>query len=168
MLSLPLDVFIVRKLGVPLHDEVAMGAIATGGVVVYNNDIIRDFHIGKETINTVVEKEKKELLRREKCYRQQRPFPDLLGKTVILVDDGIATGATIKVAIKALRLLNPKTIVVAVPVAALSVCEGILSLTESVICPLKPAQFNAVGACYQMFGQTSDDEVTALLKKISD
>lgn len=163
-LSLPLDVFIVRKLGVPGHEELAMGAIATGGITVFNDEIIESLTIPKFEMDQVIQSEKQELQRRDTLYRDNRPFPVLDGKTIILVDDGIATGATIKAAIKALRQQKPANIVVAIPVAAFSTCEEIAKLVDKMICPLKPHEFYAVGVWYENFSQTSDEEVFELLK----
>lgn len=162
-LSIPLDVFIVRKLGVPDQPELAMGAIASGEIIVFNDEILRELSIPQYMVDAVIKAEKKELKRRELCYRGNRPFPILEGKNVILVDDGIATGATIKAAIRAIRQKNPAKIIVAVPVAAAVTCDEIASLVEKVICPLKPRYFNAVGAWYDQFSQTEDEEVFKLL-----
>src|SRR5579872_2719416 len=164
-LSLPLDIFIVRKLGVPGHGELAMGAIASGGAIVFNEDIIHDLSISKAMIDRVIESEKKEIKRREIKYRNSRPFPDLTNKTVILVDDGIATGATIRAAIKSLRTKNVGRMVIAVPVAAEDTCRELMSVVDEFICPMMPRYFNAVGAWYENFDQTSDDEVSILMAK---
>ncbi|SRR5579883_33199 len=164
-LSVPLDIFIVRKLGVPGHEELAMGAIASGGTTVFNQDIIHQLAISKEAIDRVIAEESEELLRREKKYRGDKKFPDLKNKVIILVDDGIATGATMKAAIKALRRLEPLSIVVAVPVAAASTCKEMSGLADKIICPLQPIFFNAVGAWYEIFDQTLDEEVIDLLGK---
>lgn len=166
-LFIPLDIFVVRKLGVPGHEELAMGAIATGGTVVFNDEIIRELHISKSAIDQVIQLEQQELQRRELTYRGNRPFPTLKDKTIILVDDGIATGATMRAAIKALRQQNPASIIMAVPVAAFSTCVEMEGLVDKIICPLKPHQFYAVGAWYENFSQTSDEEVFELLKNAS-
>lgn len=163
-LHVPLDVFIVRKLGVPGHSELAMGAITLGGVKIFNEDIIKDLHIKSEDINIVIAKEQEELKRRETKYRGNHIFPSLKDKTIILVDDGIATGATMRAAIKALDLLQPAGIIVAVPVAEKSMCDRIQSLVKQLVCPLRPVHFNAVGAWYDDFSQTEDEEVYTLLK----
>lgn len=163
-LHAPLDVFIVRKLGVPGHAELAMGAIAAGGVTVLNDDVVYSLQISQEEIQAVKQKELQELERREKTYRGDEPFPNLQDKVVILVDDGIATGATMRAAIKALRQLKAEKIIVAVPVAANDTCEEMKKLTDGLICPLRPQQFYAVGAWYDDFLQTEDDEVFRLLK----
>ncbi|MBX3708420.1 MAG: phosphoribosyltransferase [Gammaproteobacteria bacterium] len=164
-LKLPLDVFIVRKLGVPGHSELAMGAVAMGGADVFNEDIIRDLQISKEAVQQVIADEQKELNRREIAYRGHRAFPSLKNKTVILVDDGIATGATIRAAVKALKQLEPDKIIIAVPVADQSVCDELEPLVDQLVCPLRPAHFQAVGAWYEDFSQTEDEEVHRLLGK---
>ena len=164
-LNVPLDVFIVRKLGVPGHAELAMGAIALGGVCVFNEEIIRELHVSKDEIQAVIQKEEQELARREMAYRGHHPFPSLNDKIIILVDDGIATGATIRVAVKALEQLNPARIIIAVPVADKQLCENIQPLVDEFICPLRPLHFYAVGAWYEDFSQTEDEEVYALLKE---
>ncbi len=164
-LSLPLDVFMVRKLGVPGHEELAMGAIATGGSLFLNNDIIHDLRIPQSAIHEEMDKELNELTRREFTYRGNRPFPILKEKTIILIDDGIATGATMHVAIQALRKEKPARIIVAVPVAANSTCDELLPILDELVCPLRPFQFHAVGLWYDNFSQTSDEEVIELLAK---
>lgn len=164
-LHAPLDVFIVRKLGVPGHEELAMGAIATGGVSILNEDIVRDLKITPKAIAYVTQEEQKELVRRLMTYRGNKPLPLIKNKTIILVDDGIATGATIRVAIKALQQQHPAAIVIAIPVAEKSICEQLSHLVEKIICPMQPVYFNAVGAWYENFGQTSDEEVHELLKE---
>lgn len=164
-LAVPLDVFVVRKLGLPGHEELAIGAIASGGTVFFNEPLMSQLKINRLSIQPVVEKEQEELLRREHLYRSNRPFPNLKDKTIILVDDGIATGATMKVAIKALRKKKPKSIIIATPVAAYSTCEEMAPLVEKIVCPLKPIDFYAVGVWYEHFPQTSDNEVIELLEK---
>ena len=163
-LCLELDVFIVRKLGVPGHEELAMGALASGGIVVFNDEIINHLQIKKSTIDRVIKSEQEELARREHLYRGNKPFPHLAGKTIILIDDGIATGSTMKAAIMALRQKQPKDIIVAVPVAAKSTYDEMALLVKTLICPLKPLDFHAVGLWYENFSQTSDDEVIELLE----
>ncbi len=163
-LFLPLDVFIVRKLGVPGHEELALGAMASGGVTVFNEEIIRDLHISKTKIDHVIENEKKEIERREIKYRGSRPFPDLSKKTIILIDDGIATGATMRAAIASLKAKDVARLVVAVPVAAGDTCQQLTPLVDEFVCPLRPENFYAVGAWYEDFAQTSDDEVAVLMK----
>jgi putative phosphoribosyl transferase len=164
-LNLPLDVFIVRKLGVPGHSELAMGAIAFPNARVFNEDIIREVSVSDKDINTVIVKEQEELKRRERAYRGNRHYPDLATKTIILVDDGIATGATIRVAIQALRQMKAARIIVAVPVADKTMCETIAALVDEFYCPLRPTNFYAVGAWYDDFSQTEDEEVFFLLKQ---
>jgi len=163
-LSLPLDVFIVRKLGVPGHEELAMGAIASGDVVVFNEELMSMLHIKKSSIDEILKAEQKELTRREHVYRENKPFPVLSGKTIILVDDGIATGYTMRAAIAALKQQKPADIIIAVPVAARSTCDEMSTLVQTVICPLQPVNFYAVGLWYTDFSQTTDDEVIQLLK----
>lgn len=163
-LQVPLDVFIVRKLGVPGHAELAMGAIAVGDVEVYNDEIIKQLQISKEAIAQVVRQEKEELKRRETVYRGNQPFPNIKNKTIILVDDGIATGATMRAAIKALRAMNPSKITIAIPVADVDTCKQMTELADGVICPLQVRDFNAVGVWYEKFDQTTDEEVHNLLQ----
>jgi putative phosphoribosyl transferase len=164
-LHVPLDVFIVRKLGVPGHGELAMGAIAMGDIRVFNEDIIAELGISKEDIEKVIAEEQQELKRRETAYRGHHTFPSLKDKTVILVDDGIATGATIRAAINALKQLKPAAIIVAVPVAGKMMCDKLQLLVDQFICPLRPMHFYAVGAWYDDFSQTEDEEVHDLLQK---
>ena len=164
-LNLPLDVFIVRKLGVPGHEELAMGALATGGVIIFNEEIINSLNLSKASIERVIQSEQKELERRELTYRGSTPPPTLKDKTLILVDDGIATGATMQAALKALNLQKPKQIIVAVPVAALSSFEDMKKHADKVICLMKPINFYAVGLWYIDFTQTTDNEVSDLLRK---
>lgn len=164
-LSLMLDVFIVRKLGVPGHEELAMGALASGDVTVLNDDIVHSLHINQASIDTVRQSEQKELIRREHLYRGNRPFPNLTGKSIFLVDDGIATGSTMKAAIMALQQKKPLEIIIAVPVAARSTCNEMASLVQMIVCPLQPIDFHAVGLWYEHFPQTTDKEVIQLLVK---
>lgn len=164
-LQAPLDVFIVRKLGVPGHEEFAMGAMAVGEVILLNEGIIKQLNISNQEVQQVISKEKNELARRQKAYRDDLAFPSLVDNTVILVDDGIATGATISAAIQALKKLNPKEIIVAVPVAEKSILKQISTLVDKVVCPHCPEIFHAVGNWYEHFDQTSDEEVCSLLKK---
>ena len=152
-LHVPFDIFIVRKLGVPGHNEFAMGAIAMGGVQVLNDNTIRDLNITPYELESVIAKEHAELSRREMVYRGAQPFPDVKDKVIILADDGVATGATIKVAIRALQQFHPASIVVAVPVAEESVCNDIRLIADEVICPLTPNQLYAVGNWYEDFSQ---------------
>ncbi|WFU58412.1 erythromycin esterase family protein [Bradyrhizobium pachyrhizi] len=162
-LNAPLDVFVVRKLGVPGHEELAMGAVATGGVRVLNNKIVEALGIPTPIIDAVAARERLELARRERLYRGSRPQPDVRGRTVILVDDGLATGATMYAAIEGLRQQGPARIVVAVPTASRDACEEMKKRADEVICAITPEPFQAVGRWYQEFSQTTDDEVRELL-----
>jgi erythromycin esterase-like protein/predicted phosphoribosyltransferase len=163
-LGVPLDVFLVRKLGVPGREELAMGAIASGGVVVINDDVVRGLGIAPEVIQQVAEQEGRELLRREQAYREGRPFPEVAGQVVIVVDDGLATGSSMRAAIEALRKLGPARIVVAVPAAPESTCRELTALAEEVVCATTPSPFFAVGNSYWDFTQTTDEEVRDLLR----
>ncbi|MCW2864226.1 MAG: Erythromycin esterase [Actinoallomurus sp.] len=163
-LDAPLDVFLVRKLGVPGHEELAMGAIASGGVIVLNEDVVTGIGISTDAIREVAEKESRELARREQAYREGRPMPELTGKTVILVDDGLATGSSMRAAILALRRLEPARIVVAVPAAPSSTCEELRLQVDEVVCATTPSPFFAVGRSYWDFTQTTDEEVRDLLR----
>ncbi|WP_419418878.1 phosphoribosyltransferase [Legionella sp. D16C41] len=167
-LNLPLDIFLVRKLGVPWHKELAMGALASGGCKFFNQEVIESLEISQDEIDKTILKEEKELKRREILYRDNRPLPTFYNKNIILVDDGIATGSTIRAAVKALKNRKPASIIVAVPVAALSTFKEMTNLVERVICPLKPIYFYAVGIWYAHFPQINDDEVTMLLKKANE
>jgi putative phosphoribosyl transferase len=162
-LKAPLDVFVVRKLGVPWHPELAMGAIAGDGVEVLNGDVITAYEIPPHVIRAVAERESEELKRRVTQYRGDRPFPRLTGMTVILVDDGLATGSTMRAAIEAVRHENPRAIVVAVPVAAMSTCRELRTQVDDVVCLRAPSDFSAVGLWYEDFSQTTDEEVRRLL-----
>ncbi len=164
-LNVPLDVFVVRKLGVPGHKELAMGAIASGGVRVLNENVIRRLGIPNEVVETVAEEEERELERREREYRDGRPPIEVRGRTVILVDDGLATGSSMRVAVLALRKKNPAQIIVAVPVAAPATCAEFESEVDQVICAVTPEPFWAVGQWYTDFSQTSDEEVRDLLRR---
>lgn len=164
-LGAPLDVFVVRKLGAPLQPELAMGAIASGGVRVINSEVVRALRIRPEEIEAVSEREKRELERRERAYRGDRAPVDVSGRCVVVVDDGVATGYTMRAAVAALRQLGPKRIVVAVAVAALETCRELERQADRVVCLLTPVDFVAVGQWYRRFEQTSDDEVRALLKR---
>lgn len=163
-LGAPLDVFLVRKLGVPGRQELAMGAIASGGVIVINDDVVRGLGIAPETIQRVAEEEGRELQRREEAYRQGRPAPDVAGKVVILADDGLATGASMRAAVQALRQLGPARIVVAVPAAPESACRELTAMADEVVCATTPSPFFAVGASYWDFTQVTDEEVRDLLR----
>ena len=162
-LRAPLDVFIVRKLGVPGHEELAMGAIATGGVRVLNEDVVGALSLSTKVIDAVAAREEKELERRERIYRGARTPPDVRERTVILVDDGLATGSTMRAAVAALRKQRPARIVVAVPVAAAETCEEFKTEVDETVCAATPRMFNGVGRWYEDFSQTSDDEVHELL-----
>jgi putative phosphoribosyl transferase len=163
-LGAPLEVWVVRKLGTPGHEELAMGAIASGGGRVLNQEIVDSLQISAQAIAAVEQQELAELERRERLYRGQRPFPDLSGKTVLLVDDGLATGATMKAAIAAARQKKPARLVVAVPVAPPDTVAEIQSLVDEVVCLITPPFFQAVGLWYEHFPQISDEEVLALLQ----
>jgi predicted phosphoribosyltransferase len=163
-LGAPLDVFIVRKLGVPGHEEFALGAIASGDVVVLNPELANQLGLSRQDIQAIIDAERRELDRRERAYREGAPRPDVRGRTVILVDDGLATGATMLAAIEAVRKLAPARIVVAVPVAAPETCEAMAAAADEVVCAVTPQPFHAVGLWYNNFAQTSDDEVRALLQ----
>jgi len=164
-LGAPLDVFIVRKLGVPGYEELAMGAVATGGVRVLNDQVVSGLRIPDYVIDAVAAWEQQELARREQLYRDDRPPPDVRGRTVILVDDGLATGATMHAAIKALRQQEPAHIVVAVPTASLETCNALRSEVDDIICAITPEPFYAVGLWYEDFSQTTDEEVRELLAR---
>ena len=160
----PLDVFVVRKLGTPDYPELAMGAIASGGGVILNDEVVQAYQIDRETINRVIEREKAELVRRERLYRKDRPPLNVEDSTVILVDDGLATGASMRAAVTALRKLNASRIVVAVPVAPSGVCREISLIADGTVCVETPSYFRAVGQWYIDFTQTSEDEVRRLLE----
>jgi putative phosphoribosyl transferase len=167
-LGAPMDIFLVRKLGVPGYEELAMGAIATGGVRVLNDELVGGLRIPDYIIDEVAAWEQQELERRECLYRGARPVPDVRGRTVILVDDGLATGATMQAAVKALRLQQPARIVVAVPTAAPETCTQLKAVADDVICAITPEPFHAVGLWYEDFSQTTDEEVRDLLAQGSD
>ena len=162
-LAAPMDVFVVRKLGLPGHPELAMGAIASGGVRVMNEDVVRWYRPPAAAIESVTRTERLELERRERAYRDGRPPAPIEGRTVLLVDDGLATGSTMRAAVLAIRRLLPARVVVAVPVGARETCEALQQTADEVVCPLVPEPFSAVGLWYQDFSQTSDDEVRQLL-----
>lgn len=164
-LNAPLDVVLVRKLGLPGHEELAMGAIASGGMRVLNEQVLRMVNIDERTMARVTEEEQRELERREVAYRGDRPKLNVRGRTVILVDDGLATGSTMRAAALALRKQNPARLIVAVPVAAVETCEEIRAEVDEVVCALTPESFHAVGLWYEHFPQTSDEEVRILLAK---
>ena len=162
-LAADLDVFLVRKLGVPGSQELAMGAIASGGVRVLNEDVVRWYSIPIDPIDGVARQEQQELERRERAYRVDRPAVDLHGRTAIIVDDGLATGSTMRAAIEAVRRHEPSRVVVAVPVAAPSTCRELQPLVDEIVCARIPERFSAVGLWYKDFSQTTDDEVSRLL-----
>ena len=162
-LGAPLDVFLVRKLGVPQWSELAMGALASGGGVVMNRDVVASLHVTDEQVREVIDSETAELVRREHAYRGGRPIVDLRDRIVILVDDGIATGASMLAAVRAVRAAGPKSIVVAVPVGPESTCRELLREADDVACATTPPGFEAVGQVYDDFHQVSDDEVRELL-----
>ena len=164
ILRVPLDIFVVRKLGVPGQEELAMGAIASGHVRVLNREIIRALKISETAIDAVTEKELPELERREHQYRDDRPFPTIRDKTVILVDDGLATGSSMRAAVRAVQAHNPSRLIVAVPVAAQETCDAFVNLVDQVVCGRTPDPFFAVGAWYHDFSQTTDEEVRHLLQ----
>jgi Predicted phosphoribosyltransferases len=164
-LHAPLDVFVVRKLGVPGQEELAMGAIASGGVRVLNENVVRALGISPEAIDAAASREQQELERRERLYRDNRPAPVIQGRDVILVDDGLATGASMHAAVSALRALGPERITVAVPVGAVDSCEDLRKYADAVICANTPEPFYSVGAWYDDFSQTTDEEVRELLRR---
>jgi putative phosphoribosyl transferase len=167
-LELPLDVFSVRKLGVPGHEELAMGAIGSGGAYYLNMPVLRSLDISVDEVRDTVAREQRELERRERLYRDGRPRPEIRGKTAILVDDGLATGASMRAAIEALRRLGPSRTVVAVPVAPAESCAELRNEVDEVVCLQTPHPFEAVGIWYDDFSQTTDDEVRALLKSAAE
>jgi putative phosphoribosyl transferase len=164
-LHAPLDVVIVRKLGVPGQEELAMGAIATGGLRVLNDPVVQELRISDTEIEAVAAKERLELERRERIYRGGRPAPEIAGRSAILVDDGIATGTTMRVAIAALKKQQPSRIVVAIPVAPRSTCKHLRSQVDELICLLSPQDFMAIGVWYANFAQVADEEVCELLDR---
>ena len=163
-LGVPLDVFVVRKLGVPGHRELAMGAIASGGARVLNHDLIDRLGIAPMMVATIIAEEERELARRERLYRLERPPVNLTGQTVILVDDGLATGSTMLAAITAVRELSPAKVVVAVPIGSLEACRHLEQFADEVICARIPKNMVAVGRSYLDFSPTTDDEVRRLLQ----
>jgi putative phosphoribosyl transferase len=165
-LHAPLDVMIVRKLGVPGYEELALGAIASGGVRVLNDDVIHMLGIAEEEISQVAAREQREVERRERLYRGDRPASEVGDRTVILVDDGIATGATMRAAVVAVRQRQPARIVIAVPVAAAATCDEFAAEVDELVCVFRPQAFFAVGFWYEQFAQTSDEEVRDLLERV--
>jgi putative phosphoribosyl transferase len=164
-LSAPLDVFLVRKLGAPGHEELAMGAIASGGVVVMNDEVVKAMHVEADEILDAIADERRELARREEAYRDGRPPADVRGKTLILIDDGLATGSTMRAAVTALCRQDPAKIVVAVPIGAASTCAEFRSIADDCLCVFTPEPFRAVGLWYEDFSQTEDGEVAELLAR---
>jgi len=164
ILEAPLEIFVVRKLGVPGHRELAMGAIASGGVQVLNPDVVTALRISEPQIAAVAVQEQKELERQQRAYRGDVPFPDLAGRILLVVDDGLATGSTMRAAIKALRQMRPARIVVGAPVAAEETCRNLATVADQVVCVSTPESFHAVSTWYQEFSQTADDEVRSLLE----
>ena len=162
-LHVPMDIFLVRKLGVPGHEELAMGAIASGGVRVLNEDVVNYLSIPDRVIEKVAADELRELERRERAYRGDRRAPDVKDKTIILIDDGLATGSTMRAAAAALREQKPERIVVAVPVAAPQTCDEFKTEVDEIVCAVTPEPFHAVGLWYEDFSQTTDEEVRELL-----
>ena len=164
-LNAPLDVFMVRKLGLPGHQEFAMGAIASGGVRVINEDLISYLGIPSEMVDAVAAREQAELDRREAAYRDDLPPPELKDRIVILIDDGLATGSTMSAAAESLRLQKPKRIIVAVPVSSPETCEKFRYEVDEIVCAVTPPNFQGVGLWYEDFSQTSDEEVRELLQR---
>jgi predicted phosphoribosyltransferase len=167
-LHAPLDVFLVRKLGVPGHRELAMGALASGGVRVLNEDVVQALGIPEDVIATVVAQERQELERRERVYRGNRPAPEVRGRVVILVDDGLATGSTMRAAVAALHRQRPARIVVAVPVGSPETCTELRAEADEAVCARTPEPVYAVGLWYDDFTQTTDDEVHDLLARAAE
>jgi putative phosphoribosyl transferase len=164
-LKAPLDIFLVRKLGVPGYEELAMGAIASGGVRVINKDVVRMLNIPGEVIDAVAADEQQELARRERAYRDNRPPPNVKGRIAILIDDGLATGSTMRAAAAALRKQGPARIVVAVPVSSPETCDEFRSEVDEIVCAVTPEPFRGVGLWYEDFSQTTDEEVRELLQR---
>ncbi|PMB16695.1 phosphoribosyl transferase [Fischerella thermalis CCMEE 5282] len=167
-INAPLDVFLVRKLGVPGHEELAMGAIASGGVQVLNEAVVQMLGLSQKVIEQVATQEQQELNRRERLYRDDRPFPVLHERTVILVDDGLATGTTMRAAVVALRQQQPARLLVAVPVSSPEAYQEMQKLVDEIVCPQTPDPFYSVGLWYQDFPQVSDEEVCNLLKRATN
>ncbi len=165
ILNAPLDIFVVRKLGVPGHEELAMGAIATGGAIVFNDEVLSNLAIPQAAIDRVIERERQELERRERHYRGNRPPLDVKNRTAILVDDGLATGASMHAAVQAVRALGPAAIVIAVPAAARSTCARLRPFVDDIVCVVTPEPFYAVSAWYDDFSQTTDEEVYILVSQ---
>lgn len=164
-LKAPLDLFLVRKLGVPGHEEYAMGAIAAGGIRIVDESVVRALSISEDQIATVASQEQQELERRDREYRAGLPELEIEGRTIVLVDDGLATGSTMRAAAAAVRAQNPKKLIVAVPVAAPETCDALRSEVDEIICVRTPDPFHAVSLWYEAFPQTTDDEVRELLAR---
>jgi len=164
VLHVPLDIFVVRKLGAPDHRELAMGAIASGGIRVLNRDVLKKLRIPDDIVDAVALQEQREMDRQEEVYRGDQPLPDFKGRTVIVGDDGLATGSTMLAAVRALRQYRPARIVVAAPVAAADTFQMLSREADDVVCVNVPDSFHAVSAWYQEFSQTTDDEVRRLLE----
>jgi predicted phosphoribosyltransferase len=167
-LGAPLDLFLVRKLGLPGHRELAMGAIASGGVRVLNADVVNWYGVPQAMIDEVAREEQAELERRERLYREGRRPVDLRGRTVILIDDGLATGSTMKAAVQAVRAQGPARIIVAVPVGSSETCREFKDIADEIVCARTPERFSAVGQWYRDFSQTTDDEVRKLLNATAE
>jgi putative phosphoribosyl transferase len=167
-LKLPLDVFVVRKLGVPGQEELAMGAVASGNVRIVQPQVLEALRIPQSVMEAVTAEEIRELARRERAFRGDRPSPDVRDRTIILVDDGLATGSTMRAAVAALKLQRPERIVVAVPVAASETCQQLRNEVEQIVCLKTPTSFQAVGLWYEHFPQLTDEEVRTLLRKAEE
>lgn len=167
-LNAPLDMLLVRKLGVPGNEELAMGAIASGGVRVFNDDVVEPLHLSEAVISKITAKEQQELERRDRLYRGSSPAPDIRDQVVILVDDGLATGATMRAALTALRQQQPAQIIVAVPVSSPVTCRELNAEVDEVICAMTPRPFHGVGFWYDDFSQTTDEEVRDLLQRATN
>jgi predicted phosphoribosyltransferase len=164
-LNAPVDIFIVRKLGVPGQEELALGAIASGGIRILNDEIIHQLNIPQRVIEAITQQELQELERRERAYRGNRPPLEVRDHIVILIDDGLATGASMRAAVKGLRTRNPRWLVVAVPTAASEICEEFERIADEMICATTPEPFYGVGMWYEDFSQTTDEEVQKILEK---
>jgi predicted phosphoribosyltransferase len=164
-LRAPLDILVVRKLGLPGHEELAMGAISSGGARVLNDHVVRAYRIDPAVIDRIAGREETEILRREQAYRSGRPMLDVRGRTVLVVDDGLATGASMRAAVRALRTMSPARIVVAVPVGSAETCAILQDEADEVVCAVQPEDFYAVGVWYDDFAQTTDEEVRDLLER---
>jgi putative phosphoribosyl transferase len=167
-LDAPLDVFLVRKLGMPGHDELAMGAVANGNVEILNEAVVSSFNISREQIDSIAERERRRIRQQQDDYRHGEPPLEIKGRVVMLVDDGVATGATMRAAVAALRRHHPKRIVVAVPVGALETCDELKQEADEVVCLVSPQQFYAVGMWYRDFSPTTDEAVQELLQQSHD